>query len=147
MKYRFPEEAPMRWLLLFLSAACMTGCIVNERDGSKELNNDATPGNITFRWTFSGGATCAQTPSAGFIHIAITGPNGPQVQVLDSGGWFKCTVAGVDGIVLESFDAGDYSYTVDAFDGPTTSATSTFTGTGTVRVNGDVEADVSLTAM
>lgn len=70
--------------------------------------------DITFRWSFDGNWTCAETPEAASIRISLTGPKGPEP--LGNHGLYDCSTAGVDGIALLNFGLGNYSYLIEALD-------------------------------
>jgi hypothetical protein len=111
-----------------------------------------SPGNITFAWSFPNGQTCAQVADkVSLVHISLTGPNGPEVLDPQALGWFSCTVAGKDGITLGQvasdpssvpFDAGSYTYTVEAWD--SARSQKYYSTTGTLRVSGNVTVSVTL---
>ena len=125
------------WLcLLGLSSTLMLtgGCVVSTGPGGPGPGPGPGPGgaargDITFHWTFDQGQTCYQ---AGVDHVVVSIPGQP----LQNNGSYACTTAGVDGIVLRDFDAGSYSFTLQAYD---VNNAELYASSGTFNVNGNVQ--------
>jgi hypothetical protein len=92
------------------------------------------PGDVTFIWSFSG-LSCAEDSRIESVRIAIPG------EALDNGGVYPCTVNGVDGIILNDFAPGTYSFAIDAVD---YDGTVSYTGSGGFVVDGDTLVQVDL---
>ena len=141
---------------LFAAFLCLTaastGCIVVDRDGGGgggtgpccETTPTPTPpptpqrsGNVTFLWTFGsiGAGRCADVPDVKKIRITIPG------ETLYNAGIYACNTAGTDGIVLENFVSGSYSYTLEALD---YTDKLLYKASGSFKVNGDVRVNVNL---
>lgn len=109
-------------------AVAASGCIFNS-------TTPASPGDVTFRWTFAG-KTCAQTPEVSRIVIEMPG------QTLSNNGVYNCETAGVAGIKLLNFRGGSYQYVVSA---QNNTGLVIYQASGTVRVDGNVDVNVNLT--
>jgi hypothetical protein len=112
-------------------------------NGNKQVNASLAPmgpraGDVSFLWSFSGTSTgrCTAVPD---VKVRITIPG----QTLPNGGVYPCTNGGVDGITLQSFTPGTYSYTVEGLD---SSNQVLYSGGGSVTVDGNKVVNVSLTA-
>jgi hypothetical protein len=92
------------------------------------------PGNVTFLWTFVS-ETCVQHPEIQSVHVIIPG------EILDNAGYYPCTSAGFDGIVLHDFAAGDYQFQLEATDAQNQVL---FVGSGGFSVNGNVGVNFDL---
>jgi hypothetical protein len=114
---------------LMMGLSLLAGCII-----APGGNTGPAPGNITFSWTF-GGQPCAAVPQVANVQITIPG------QQLQNNGVYACTTAGFDGIQLNNFVGGTYSWEVDGLD---VNGTVIYTASGTVNVDGDVGVTVDL---
>jgi len=97
------------------------------------------PGDVTFRWSFSGstGSRCVDVPEVQRVRITIPG------EVLANDGLFPCSTAGVDGITLRDFAPGAYNYTVEALG---STHTVLYKGSGSFTVDGDKLVNATLTS-
>ena len=95
-----------------------------------------TAGDVSLFWQFPDG-TCATLPQIAGIQVNIPG------QTLPNGGTFACDVGGVDGIQLDGFAGGTYSYSVNAVD---VSGNVLYEAQGQFTVNGDTQVDVVFAA-
>ncbi|ADO74902.1 hypothetical protein [Stigmatella aurantiaca] len=97
--------------------------------------SDPEPGTLTFDWSFEG-RSCSQEPDIQEVRLVIPGVT------LDNGGRYPCVVAGDDGITLDGvFEAGTYSYVIDAVD---ESDRSIYSRGGDFTVDGDTRVEVDL---
>lgn len=94
----------------------------------------AQPGDISFRWNF-GGRACTQVPEVTRVVVEIPG------QTLQNGGVYNCSEGGADGIRLLNFRAGSYDYVIS---GQNAVGLVIYQASGTVRVNGNVDVNVTL---
>jgi hypothetical protein len=117
-----------RILVAFLVAGSMSGCVIYGGGGGGGGNPPGNPGDVTFEWTFDGGL-CSSVPDVKSVRISIPG------ETLQNGGVFPCLVTGHPGIVLQDFDPGSYSFTIDALD---YSGNVIFVDSGAFTVNGNV---------
>ncbi len=129
-----------RLLAAFLLCAVTTGCIIKTGGGGGAGGGGGTivqprPGNVTFTWSF-GGKTCAETPGVSTVVITIPG------QTLANGGAYPCLSNNYPGIVLNDFQPGSYTFTVE---GRSNINTNLFTGSGTFIIDGDVRVTIDLT--
>lgn len=123
-----------RFLVAFLTAASLSGCVIYGGGGDGGGNPPADPGDVTFEWNF-GGRTCGDVSDVVTIKISIAG------EVLANNGEYPCLVGGYPGVVLHNFDGQSYSYTIEALDyyGATL-----FAASGIFAVDGDVRVIVNL---
>lgn len=122
-----------RLLLLAVLAAATSGCVIHEHD---HVNPQPLPGNVNLVWTFGDGQTCASL--GGFIdHIEVTIPG----ESLASNGIYPCQINGTQGIQLQDFAPGTYSFTVNAIG---TGNYVAYSATGSFTVNGDVTVSTVL---
>jgi hypothetical protein len=130
-----------RLLATFLCLASLsTGCIIVDNDGNDgpcctTPPPTGQPGDVTVLWTITNGR-CADAPEVKSIQISIPG------ETLYNGGVYACNTAGVDGIVLHDFAAGNYTYTLKAL---SYSGEVLYMGSGGFTVNGNVRVNVDLT--
>jgi hypothetical protein len=101
---------------------------------SYELLPPAQPGDVTFLWTFDG-RRCDEARDVYGVNITIPG------EVLANGGKYACSTANVDGIVLQDFAPGTYSFTLEGVDFQNQIL---FRATGTFVINGDRRVMVDL---
>jgi hypothetical protein len=94
---------------------------------------------VSFLWSFGVEGRCANVPAVKSIKVTIPG------ETLDNNGVYACSTAGVDGITLRDFQAGSYTYTIEALDSTGTSIYAT-SGGFSVNGNGLVRADLTRTA-
>jgi hypothetical protein len=111
-----------------------TGCVIHTHDNPPP---SALPGNVNLVWRFTDGNNCSSL-SAFISHIQVTIPG----QALQNGGAFPCQLAGTQGVQLQDFDPGVYSFTVQALDSRNYPI---YTASGSFTVNGDITVDVPLT--
>ncbi len=127
----------MRWLFLAVLGCAHAGCAFQANSAGAAPNAQGT-GQITFLWSFDG-KTCAQASQVRTIHAAILGLYGSEP--LDTG--YACTWGNVDGVTLEGFYAGNYTFTLDALDA-TGQVLYTATGSAYVKANLNVPVPVTL---
>ena len=95
-----------------------------------------SPGNITFLWSFGDGNTCSTLlNTVASVQVSIPG------EALQNQGNYPCETAGAQGIEVDDFVGGDYSYTIDALD---VAGTVVYSDTGSFQVDGNVNVDVVL---
>lgn len=124
----------MRLTLLSLIAALLaTGCVVQNRV-EEPRPTPPRPGHISFTWNFEGKG-CLEVPEVRWVRVII--PN----EQLENDGYFPCNTAGIDGIKLLNFRAGNYNFTVDGVDANNKTI---YTASGTLAVNGDITVPLTL---
>ena len=117
-------------LFAFLCVASLsTGCVVADRPP------DDRPGDVTFLWTFSG-LRCDQARDVAGVNITIPGES------LANNGRYACTTAGVDGITLNDFEPGAYSFNLQAVNFQNQIL---FEASGSFTLSGDRTITVDLT--
>jgi hypothetical protein len=123
-----------RILVAFLAATSLSGCFFSTGGGGGGGGTPlADPGDVTFQWTFDGGA-CADVPDVQMINISIVGET-----LVDNG--FPCLVGGYPGIVLHGFAGRSYSFTIEALG---YGGERLFVASGIFAVDGDVTVNVDL---
>jgi hypothetical protein len=116
-----------RLLAAFLSlGAGLSGCIVED-------NRPRYPGDVRMMWSFDG-ATCNQMRDIQGVDIRVAG------EILVNGGQFPCQANGFDGIVLEDFAPGTYSFEAVAVD---YNNAARFTYQGSFTVDGNVAVNIN----
>ena len=123
-----------KFLVAFLAAASLSGCVISTGGGGGGGGTVGTPGDVTFFWMFDG-YHCADVPDVQAVKISIAG------QTLPNGGLYD-PCAGYAGVVLEPvFSPNSYSFTIEAlgYGGEVLFAKSAI-----FVVNGDVIVDVDL---
>lgn len=126
-----------RLVLLFSSILLFgSGCIVTSNGGGG--GNYTAPGSITFTWSFDG-QPCSHVPDVD--HLIITMP-GQTILNNQGSNELSCQDAsGLDEVILDNFDPGAYSYTIDAY---ASDGTPLYESSGSLVVNGDVTVPVDL---
>ena len=115
-----------RVLLAVLLGCLLTGCIYLEERGQV--------GDVAFSWTLNGWA-CSADPYVHGIRISIPGES------LHNDGYFPCVMEGSQGMVLERFYPGNYSYTAEALG---YSGELLYSASGNFYVDGYTEVSVNL---
>lgn len=113
--------------LAALVAMPLTACVITP-------STPRSPGNVTFLWTFNG-QTCAQVRAIANVKITIPG------QALQNDGVYPCSSNGTAGIVLNDFNGGLYSYTIQGRD---PNGTVLYTKSGSFVIDGSVTETVNL---
>jgi hypothetical protein len=127
-------------------AVALSGCIFeNDRDGGGGGGGPAA-GDIVFTWTFAGGQTCQQVPQVANVQVVIPGQTLSGATPTSPPGTFPCNFQGYDGVDLGQppFAGGTYPFTLNGLDA---SGNVLYSASGTVNVNGTVDATVDLSAV
>jgi len=123
-----------RLLLAFLCVVSVSsGCIVVD-DDHRPPPPPASPGDVTFLWTFNG-LRCDQARDVHGVNITIPG------EQLQNNGKYPCSAAGVDGITLHDFVPGSYNFNLQAVDFTNQII---FEASGTFVINGNRTVTIDL---
>lgn len=126
----------MRWYVLAVLCCAHSACVFQSASAGDVQGAEGT-GDITFLWSLDG-QSCAKTPQVRSIRATIVGPYGSEPLEPD----YACSWNGVDGITLQKFQAGNYTFTLDALDA---SGQALYTATGSVYVQRNLNVRVPVT--
>ncbi len=91
---------------------CMPVCDIDYRWTAGNVCNPAAPGNITLLWNFAG-MSCAQ---AGVASVQVELYSYRGLESLSNSGVYPCNFGGTDGVTLQNFNGGEYTFALNGLD-------------------------------